>query len=219
MFKKTTTAVLFAIAILSASVRVGFRIKFHRRLFADDAFLIFACLTLTALFATALYYTPTTFLVSDVLNSQSQEGPTMSLASVDIGAVISSFRKDQFLRGSLAWITVFAVKFSFLSFFRPLTERLPRLLQHWRIVVAVNVLGFLYCVASGFLGCIEPGDDACEYSWDNPRLSDDIDRIVVQCLTGTGSKRLSLMIGFATAVDVLTDSLSSWTSTLYTRRN
>ncbi len=165
MFKKTTTAVLFSIAILTASLRVGVRIKFHRRLFADDAFLIFACLTLTALFATVLHYTSTAYLVSDILNGQWQERPTMSPASVDMGALISSFRKDQFLRGSLAWITIFAVKFSFLSSFRPLTERLPRLLQHWRVVVAVNVLAFIYCVASGFLGCIEPGDDACEYSW------------------------------------------------------
>lgn len=149
-------------AILTASARTALRIKLHRRLFVDDAFLIFACLALTTLFATVLYYTSTTSLAEDIVNGQLQEGSTALPPSVNLDAVISRFRKAQLLRGSLAWLTIFAVKFAFLSFFYPLTDRLPRLFLYWRVVVAVNVLAFVYCIACGFLGCLDSSNKSCE---------------------------------------------------------
>lgn len=142
-------------AIITASVRTAIRIKYHRRLFVDDAFLVFACLALTALFASVLYYTPTTYLVAAIVDAQLSKGSTVSLSSERLGAVISTYRKAQLLRGSLAWLTIFAVKFSFLSFFRNLTNRLPRLFLYWKVVVAVTVFAFVYCIACGFLGCLD----------------------------------------------------------------
>ena len=155
MFEQATTGILFALAIVTASTRTAIRVRFQHRLFADDAFLILACLALTALFATNLYYTSNVYLVGAILQGQSQEGSTVSPA-------ISSYRKAQFLRGSLAWLTIFAVKFSFLSFFYPLTDRLPRLILYWRMVVATNIIAFVYCVTCGFLGCLQSGDETCE---------------------------------------------------------
>lgn len=173
--KQTTTGLLFAVAIITASARTAIRIKFHRRLFADDAFLFIACLALTALFATVLYYTSTTYTATAILSGQLREGSTVSPASVDLGAVVSGYRKVQYLRASLAWLTIFAVKFSFLCFFRPLTDRLPRLLLYWRVVVATNILAFVYCVACNFLGCLGSSDDTCEWWCRSQRLSDNID--------------------------------------------
>ena len=146
-------------AMVTASVRTAIRIKFHRRLFVDDAFLLFGCLALTALFASGLYYTPNTYLAEAPANANGHlsEGSTASLSSEHLGAVISTYRKSQLLRGSLAWLTIFAVKLSFLSLFRTLTDRLPRLFLYWKVVIAVTVLAFVYCIASGSLGC--PGSD------------------------------------------------------------
>ncbi len=146
-------------AIVTAFTRTAILVKFHRRLFIDDAFLIFACLTMTALLATVLYYTPATFLAENIPNSQMQEGLTVPPASVNLGALISTYRKAQFLRGSLSWLTIFAVKFSFPSSFRALTNRLPRFLLYWKVVVAVNVLASVYCISCGFLGCLKSGDE------------------------------------------------------------
>ena len=195
-------------AVVAAFVRTAIRIKCHQRLFVDDIFLVFACLTLTAMFATVLYYTSTIYLVAAILDGQSQQESTVSPASADLDTLISKFRKAQFLRASLAWITIFAVKFSFLSFFHPLTARLPRLRLYWKVVAAVSALASVYCVTSGFLGCLGSGDETCEYSCEFQRLSDDINRYVVQCLTGMGSERLSFLIGFGIVLDILTDSLS-----------
>ena len=144
-------------AILTASARTALRIKLHGRLFTEDAFLIFACLALTTLFTTVLYYTSTTYLAEIIVYDPSQDATSLNRV-----AVISQYRKAQLLRGSLAWLTIFAVKSSFLSFFYPLTDRLPRLFLYWRVVVAVNVLAFVYCVASGFVGCLESSDENCE---------------------------------------------------------
>lgn len=149
-------------AILFASLRIAIRIKFHRKLFADDAFLIFACLALTALFATVLYYTSTIYFAANIFKGQLQEGSTVAPAGVDLARVISKYRRAQLLRGSLAWLTIFAVKFSFLAFFRQLTDRLPRLFVYWRVVVVINVLAFLYCIFSVLLGCLEPANETCE---------------------------------------------------------
>ena len=160
------------------------------------------------MFATVLYCTSTIYLAAAILHGQLQQESTVSLASADLGTLISKFRKAQFLRGSLAWITIFAVKFSFLSFFHPLTHHLPRLRLYWKVVAALNALACVYCVTSGFLGCLGFGDETCEYWCGFQRLSNDIDRYVVQCLTGMGSERLSFLIGFGVALDILTDSLS-----------
>lgn len=49
---------------------------------------------------------------------------------------------------------------------------------------------------------------------DSKNVSNHTNDPVVQFLAGTASETLSLMIGFATALDVLTDSLSPCVSTL-----
>ncbi len=108
---------------------------------------------MTALLATVLHYTAATFFAQGLPNSQMQEGSTVPRA------LISRYRKAQLLRGSLAWLTIFAVKFSFLSSFRALTDRLPRFHLYWRVVVAVNGLAFIYCIGCGFLGCLKSGDE------------------------------------------------------------
>ena len=158
-------------AIVTALMRTAIRVKFHRRLFIDDTFLIFACLTMTALLATVLYYTPTIFLAETIPNSQMQEGSTVPPASVNLGALTTRYRKAQFLRGSLAWLTIFAVKFSFLSSFRALTNRLPRIFMYWKVVVAVNILASVYCIGCGFLGCLKFGDETGQYLYGFQRMS------------------------------------------------
>lgn len=160
--KQVATGLLFAMAIITASVRTAIRIKYHRRLFVDDAFLIFACLALTTLIASVLYYTPTIYLAAAISDGQLYKGSSAPPTSVPPGALILKYRKAQLLRGSLAWLTIFAVKFSFLSFFRTLTDRLPRLFLYWKVVVTVTVFAFVYCVACGFIGCPDSDDYKCE---------------------------------------------------------
>ena len=145
-------------AIITASVRIATRIKYHRKLFVDDAFLIFACLALTTLFASVLYYTPATYLAAAILDGQSYQGSSASPTSVPLGALISTYRKAQLLRGSFAWLTIFAVKFSFLSFFRTLTVRLPRLFLYWKSIVVVTVFSCVFSVVCGFIGCADFDD-------------------------------------------------------------
>lgn len=160
--KQVATILLFATAVVTASIRTVLRIRFHRTLFADDALLIFACLTLTALFSTVYHYESTIYLVEAILDGQLQEGLVVSPASGRLSALISRYRKVQFFQGCLSWLTIFAVKFSFLSFFYPLTDRLPRLSLYWKVVVAVNVLASAYCITCGFFGCLNPGEETCE---------------------------------------------------------
>lgn len=150
--------------MVTASIRTAIRIRLHKRVFADDAFLLFACSTLTALIATVFHDEPTIYLVQAVSSGQLQQGSAALPANGSSSALIPTYRKAQFLRGSLSWLTIFAVKFSFLAFFYPLTNRLPTLFFYWRVVVAVNILASVYCITCGFFGCLKSGEETCESS-------------------------------------------------------
>ncbi|MCJ1479145.1 hypothetical protein MMC13_007829 [Lambiella insularis] len=54
---------------------------------------------------------------------------------------------------TVLWAVVFSVKFSFLSFFRPLVDRLARLKIWWTIVVVFTAITFAFCAADVFIIC------------------------------------------------------------------
>ncbi|KAL8811957.1 MAG: hypothetical protein Q9200_001390 [Gallowayella weberi] len=54
---------------------------------------------------------------------------------------------------TLAWSSVIAVKFSFLSLFRRLIERMPPLIIYWWFVVVFNLVAFGYGLSTYFLIC------------------------------------------------------------------
>ena len=53
----------------------------------------------------------------------------------------------------LGWTAVFAVKFSFLFFFRALTSRVRHMEFLWRGVVAMTIIAWLACCITSVTGC------------------------------------------------------------------
>ena len=51
------------------------------------------------------------------------------------------------------WTSIFAIKFSFLWFFRLLVDRLRSFVIYWRVVVVVSILAYIFCAFNNFIIC------------------------------------------------------------------
>ena len=136
----------FGTAIIAAAIEAGIRVKLQCRLYIDDGFLIFAFLALAA--ATTVLYEELNILclaeeiVRDFVSEHMGHLPRI----VNVAAKIPIYQPTDYLHRILSWLVLFSVKFSFLSLFHQLVDRLPRLLLHWRVVILISVIAFGYCI-------------------------------------------------------------------------
>lgn len=65
---------------------------------------------------------------------------------------------------NLTWITVFAVKFSFLVFFRSLVDRIRTLRIYWWVVTVATGFAWAFTLGAVFLPCPWFEDTACMFS-------------------------------------------------------
>ena len=134
-------------------MRTALRIHFQRRLFLDDAFLLLACATLTAAIP-VLYGTigPLYFLLEHASGGPSATSPSQS-AGTNLNAEVHRYKLLHITYEALVWTAIFAVKFSFLSFFRHIVDRIPSLMLHWKVVGVVNIVACAFCVCFSFITC------------------------------------------------------------------
>ncbi|MCJ1281732.1 hypothetical protein MMC26_001054 [Xylographa opegraphella] len=143
-----TSGPLTGFVLLAAVARIAVQISNRRRLYLSDAFLMFACACLCA--ATGILYR-----LFDIfyLEQAAIVDPASVLLPSDFLDEAMYSLKLLFTVQTLIWTVVFSVKFSFLSFFRPLVSRLARLKIWWTIVVVFTVLTFAFCAADVFIIC------------------------------------------------------------------
>ena len=146
--------ILFGTAIIAAAICTGIRIKLHRRLYIDDGFLIFACLALAAANTVLYEELNILYLAEEIVKGFVSEHMGDLPRNINVAAVIPIYQRTDYLHRTLSWPVLFSVKFSFLSFFHQLVDRLPRLLLHWRVVIVINVTAFGYCVCYASLECL-----------------------------------------------------------------
>lgn len=91
----------------------------------------------------------------------------------------------------LAWITIFAVKFSFLFYFRPLVDRLPRLTLLWRVALAFCIPVAITSMCSTWIVCPYVGS-----------------QILSHCVTDPGFlRRERIVLYYSVISDIVTDAL------------
>ena len=150
--------VLVALAIIGAIIRVAIRLHYQRRLYVDDGFLFFAIICLCV--ATGLMYEviPSMYLVEAILTND----PNISLPSNFIAEPLLFHKlSDGFL--VLTYNTIFAVKFSFLFFFRVLIRRVHSMLVYWWMVAVLTAVVWAYGVIGVFLTCPYFDIRSCAY--------------------------------------------------------
>lgn len=146
--------VFFCLAAISVIGRMVTRIYTRRRLFLDDAFLVFGLTCLCA--ATVLCYRMirTLCLVealqrySDIIIPADQVHPLLNAMAIGISVLC------------LTWTVTFAVKFSFLTLFWHLIQRTSKWLNRYYWAVSVTcVISWMFVICEPFVLCHYFGAD------------------------------------------------------------
>lgn len=150
--------VFTGLAILTVIVRFVIRLHKLRALYLDDYLLIFGAACLVVALAMLYWYGRDLFLV-EALNMM----PTkVTLASLD--ELNSLFETNKIIQVFLAmiWTSTFAVKFSFLAFFKTLvwTKLSRRMAWYFWFVVVLTALSWGFVVSEGFILCPYFGTEA-----------------------------------------------------------
>ena len=157
---KGVVGTLFGLSILTATVRGIYQIKTHRRLQFDDLLLAFACAALTA--ATGLLYVLIPTIYSDeegTLRTKLNLVETVD-SEAELFAQILRHRRLVNSYAVLTWVTIFSVKLCFLFFFLQLINRVKKLMFIWKVVFAVTMVVFCFCVCGTFIACPLSGFDS-----------------------------------------------------------
>ena len=158
-------------AILATIGRLTLRYRYHRRLFMDDFVLLFGCSSLIAAF------TLTNIMLEGV---RSNMIPVLSApsglqlhetVSPDFKEHILKYQPLSFIANVLCWVTIFAVKISFLLFFRQLLDRLDTLLKFWKATVGIVAVSAIYCISSIFISWPHFGTSPGQYPGQYPGIS------------------------------------------------
>ena len=143
---------LFGLAILTAAGRTLIRIQRFRRLFVDDGFLLLAvvCLCVSVVFT----YVQTPYMYTQI-NVEAGIIPAPS----DILDQLVMDQKYQDTAAVFTWTVIYAVKFSFLFFFRYLIRRQRTSTIHWWVALAILIPAYVSCVVTPFIACATFGPD------------------------------------------------------------
>lgn len=117
---KTASIILFTISVLTTIARTVIRLRYHKRLFIDDAFLFAAVVCLCASMSLLIRSTSDMYMIEALV----MKSPTVEMPPDPIAQWIL-LNKLNAAYSVLTWTTLVAVKFSFLSFFRRLINGLP----------------------------------------------------------------------------------------------
>lgn len=131
----------------------------------DDFLLLFACVTLTA--ATGLVYVmiPLMYWELEMTVHPQVNAIKMFTSQTQLFAQILRYRRLAYSWIVVSWTTVFSVKICFLLFFYQLIDRVEKLLIIWKIVFAITIFVFVFCVSGSFIACPYFAlGDACKFS-------------------------------------------------------
>ena len=117
----------------------------------DDAFLIVALGSLTSLLG-VMYATSIDNMYLIEFLTYMLPGPPPPLPA-DTPQRGNDYQRYVNVILILSWITINAVKFSFLFFFRQLIDRVKPLVIYWRIVLVACVGAMVYGICAFFVAC------------------------------------------------------------------
>ncbi|MCJ1468504.1 hypothetical protein MMC07_007133 [Pseudocyphellaria aurata] len=134
-----TPTTLFAFSVLFVIARTTLRLRYQKRLFIDDAFLFFAEICLCA--SVGLLYA---FAEGLYLDEALITRPSAAVFPPDFMHLLFQFHKlsDAYL--VLTYTSIFAVKFSFLFFFRVLVRRMHKMIVYWWTVFVADYVWELF---------------------------------------------------------------------------
>ena len=147
------------LAISAATWRTVIRVRLGQGLEIDDGLLFLACICITA--STVLFYiTISDFYVLDHLVTD----PAFALSHDDSVQILDWLRKMGVAYEFLSQFAIFAIRLSFLSFFRRLIDRLGGIVYYWMVTVFVTAAIFPFTAYSDFISKYSKTDRVASWS-------------------------------------------------------
>ena len=135
-----TSGIFYALAISAAIWRTVIRVRLGQGLEIDDGLLFLACIFITT--STVLLY----ISMSDVYVFEHLVTHLASTSTYDDLQKRLAWLRDMVVAHQfLCQSAMFAIRLSFLLFFRRLIDRLGRIIYYWRVTVFVTAAIFLFC--------------------------------------------------------------------------
>ena len=161
MYIQITIGIFFGLAIISTIARVGFRIHVHRSLslYSEDYITLIGAMCLCA--ATGILYKKCDYLfLIDVLGND----PSLvsNISPDQISDLLKTPYAVYYAFYALIWTTTFAVKLSFLVFFKRLINGVTKIHKYYWIVGMITLLSWLYNVTEPFVVCSHPNESIGE---------------------------------------------------------
>lgn len=155
---------MYGVAMVAAIARTVVRLRIQRRLLLDDILLLVACVFLTT--AVTLLY-----VVEPLLywNMRYFLNPGKIPTPPDLIDKLTDYQRYIYSQLTLAWTTIFAVKFSFLFFFRNMVDRMRMLVILWRVVIVTTSISFVLCISSTFIACPYIGPASSKFDFKSSR--------------------------------------------------
>lgn len=148
MLYKATVISLLTLSLVATVGRVAIRLRHHKRLFIDDVFLFIAVACLCVAIGLMLHSSSSLYLVEAVqTGSPSIELPPDWLEQSQL------YRRYNAAWEALIWTNLFAVKFSFLFFFKKLTHRVHQMTTYWWVITIGTGILWVYATSYNFITC------------------------------------------------------------------
>lgn len=137
--------------------RIVIRLHYQRSLAVDDAFLIFAVVSLIVALGLLFAFISSMYLVEALITND----PNIVIPS-DILDQVARVRKLTTVFNMLTFNTAMAVKFSFLFLFKTLIRNVRNMKIYWWTVVLITAAAWAFGIVEFFLLCPSYGSDSCK---------------------------------------------------------
>ena len=137
---------------MAATARTAIRIRVFGQLHVDDYFLFLATAALIGSTGLFLRMIPSLYLFAEVIQGHALPPPDSLQEAIHDSTYASTGEV-------LCWITIYAVKFSFLFYFRNLVRRLSRLTRLWWCSLVILTLVTFPSILGTFLVCPYVGSE------------------------------------------------------------
>lgn len=187
------------VAVIFAVLRGILRLKIRHRLFLDDYLVTFA--TVSLVIATAIYYHITDWLfMIEAVNLDARVVFTLDELMPLLDALLWI---DLWL--VFIWTATFAIKLSFLVFFRPLIRAISKKLTYYYwFTVVFTIVAWMFAVVGGFILCPHLGKNAGK--WETCLHAMETNQ-TVKCYPNSPYKLNVGLTALVTFLDIATDAM------------
>ena len=148
---------LYILAVIAAGFRTTIRLRCNKLQWLDDGFISLAILFMTVSFGVFLGFLNDVYKVESLIYDP--YSASNSLSDLIVVAKRVQLYTVVYIITSISGI--FAVKFSFLFFFRNILSRIRPLVIYWRCIATFTAIAWAFSIGFSVYGCPYVDERAC----------------------------------------------------------